>query len=570
MQIDQSERIELLRQSPLFGYLDSGRINRLAGLFKVVSFEAEDTIFKEQGPSEAMYIICEGEVELLTVHKQQEVLFSTLNRGDYFGEEALFQDDLRFYKAVAATDVTLISLDVDSYLYIYPELPGIEDRLEITVESRKLAIQIPFSWLGQDEYPLVVSRRHKAVLWARETASILTGIVALLVGFITLVDWLPGRPYGGLIMGLGGGISLIWSIWTYFDWRNDYFLLTNKRVVWIEKVALIYDSRKEAPLRTIMSVGEQRTRLGSLLGYSDVVVMTYVGTIRLHDLAKADVIANLIESYWHQSDDSNRREEAEIMDFKLREKLENFGHPGDLTRPAPTQRVEPEEEETTREPGFLAWLFSDFIRLRYEGNGAITYRKHWFVLVRATWLPVLLMLGMLAVVIARMTGSLQFIPLNAALYGLIGLMFVDFLWVLYQYADWRNDIFQVTMDQIIDFDRKPLGQVRRRSAPLENVLSIEYERKGFWGFLFNFGTVYITVGNTRLTFDFVYNPSEVQQDIFYRMGERLEQLRQYEIDSERERISEWIASYHRRVAQNPQEQGDTQRLPGPADPFGDR
>jgi hypothetical protein len=109
--------------------------------------------------------------------------------------------------------------------------------------------------------------------------------------------------------------------------------------------------------------------------------------------------------------------------------------------------------------------------------------------------------------------------------------------------------------------------VRRRSAPLENVLSIEYERRGFWGFLFNFGTVYITVGNTRLTFDFVYNPSEVQQDIFYRMGERLEQLRQYEIDTERERISEWIASYHRRMNPNQNDPGQTPRPGRPIEPI---
>jgi len=68
--------------------------------------------------------------------------------------------------------------------------------------------------------------------------------------------------------------------------------------------------------------------------------------------------------------------------------------------------------------------------------------------------------------------------------------------------------------------------------------------------LLNFGTVYISVGNTRLTFDYVYNPSEVQQDIFYRMGERLDKIRQYEVDSERERVSEWIASYHRKTRQD--------------------
>ena len=570
MRIEQSERIEILKQSSLFGYLNPGELNRLAGLFKAATYTAGETIFTAGGPSEVMYFIFEGEVGLETIHKREVRTFATLHRGDYFGEESLFEDNPRFYSAIAMTDVVLLALDVDSYLYIFPDLPNFEERLEITVDSRKLSVRMPFPWLGQDEYPLVVARRHPAVLWAREIVSIFTGVGSIIAGFLMLLLWLPDRPYGWLVMGLGGGMALLWSIWTYFDWRNDYFLLTNKRVVWIEKVALIYDSRKEAPLRTIMSVGESRTRMGGLMGFSDVVVTTYVGTIRLHDLAHAKLISSLIETYWHHADEFNRREESELMDLKLRQKLDDLGYADELTRPATTQRVEPVVEEPVREPGFLEWLFSDFIRLRYEANGAITYRKHWFVLVRAAWLPVLLMLGMLAVVIIRLTGGLPFIPLNSALYGLVALMFVDFLWILYQYADWRNDIFQVTLDQIIDFDRKPLGKMRKRSAPLENVLSIEYERRGFWGFVFNFGTVYITVGNTRLTFDFVYNPSAVQQDIFYRMGERLEKLRQFEIDSERERISEWIASYHRRMGRQRGEDGSGQNPMESTEPFDGR
>ncbi|QRN83325.1 cyclic nucleotide-binding domain-containing protein [Chloroflexota bacterium] len=570
MRVEQSERIEILKQSSLFGYLTPGELNRLAGLFKSSTCAEGEPIFEEGEPSETIFFVFEGEVDLTAIHKREERVFTSLRRGDYFGEESLFEDDPRYYTAIAATDVVLLTLDVDSYLYIYPDLPDIEERLEIAVDSRKLASRMPFPWLGKDEYPLVVARRHPAVLWAKEVTSIVVGLVAIVAGFFTSALWLPDRPYGWLMMGLGGGIALIWSIWTYFDWRNDFFLLTNKRVVWVEKVALIYDSRKEAPLRTIMSIGESRTRLGSIFGFSDVVVTTYVGTIRLHDLARAKLISSLIEIYWHHADDFNRREEADLMDLKLRQKLDDLAYPDDLTRPAVTQRVEPEPEEQIKETGFLAWLFSDFIRLRYEANGAITYRKHWFVLVRAAWLPVLLMFGMLAVVIVRVTGGLAFIPMNSALFGLIALMFVDFLWILYQYADWRNDIFQVTLDQIIDFDRKPLGKMRKRSAPLENVLSIEYDRRGFWGFVFNFGTVYITVGNTRLTFDFVYNPSAVQQDIFYRMGERLEKLRQYEIDSERERISEWIASYHRRMVKNQDGDGGSENPMKSTEPYDGR
>ena len=548
MHIEASEIITLLIQTPIFGYLDPGRVNRLAGLFKVVPYRNGDVIFSEGDLSEEMFIVCEGQVALEVDRKRSVNRITTLHRGDFFGEEALLVDDPRFYRAVALEDGVLLSLNVDDYLYIYEELPGIEEMLDVSVRSRKLSTQVTVPWLGKDEYIHVISRRHPAMLWVKLLLPFLVGMIILVLSLLLLLLWMPGRPYGWLTLGLGLPISLIWSLWVGFDWRNDFFVLTNKRVVWIEKVAMVYDSRREAPLRTVMSVGMQKSRLGSLFGFADVVVLTYVGTIRLEDLPKAETIATLVEAYWYKAEDRNRREEAEAMAEKLHEKLDfPEGTVGttraSMTRPAPI----PEQTET-REPGFFQWLFRDFIRLRYEQSGAITYRKHWFVLVRTTWLPVLLILLAITAMIARLTGSLTFVPLTPGLVGASIFIFICFIVVVYQYADWRNDIFQITLDQIVDLDRKPLGKVRRRSAPLENVLSIEYERKGFWGYLFNFGTVYISVGSTNLTFDFVYNPSEVQQDIFYRMGERLDQIQQFKVEGERERISEWIASYHRRTA----------------------
>jgi hypothetical protein len=321
-------------------------------------------------------------------------------------------------------------------------------------------------------------------------------------------------------------------------------------VVWLEKGALGYEGRQEAPLSTIMSVGLQRSRIGAILGFADVVVTTYVGTIRLRDLARAETIAGLIESFWHHAKSFNLREESRMMSEVLSEKLDLSGSGGEAVRQEESTPEDRRAQDDLREPGFFTWLFADFFRLRSESDGAIIYRKHWFMLVEKTWLPVSLMaLGMAAFAV-RLGGRLSFLPLMPAVIGILLLLFMLLMWIIYQYADWRNDIFKVTLEQIIDLDRKPLGKIRRRTAPLENVLSIEYERRGFWGFLFNFGTVYIIVGNMRLTFDHVYNPSEVQQDIFYRMGERLEKLRQFEINSERERVSEWIASYHRKTSQN--------------------
>lgn len=546
MRIEASEVVTLLSQTPLFGYLDPGQINRLAGLFKVQMVQSGDVIFSSGAESNDMFIVYEGQYALEVDGRKTVRRFTTLHRGDFFGEESLLVDDPRFYRAVALEDGVLLRLNVADYLYIYEELPGIEDLLDVCVRSRKLSTQVKVSWLGDDEFVQVISRRHQAMLWAKMMLPLLTGLVSAVLALLLLLFWMPGRPYGWLALGIGLPVSLIWAVWLAFDWRNDFFVLTSKRVVWIEKVAMVYDRRQEAPLRTIMSVGLQKSRLGSLFGFADVVVLTYVGKIVLQDLPRAEIVATLVEAYWHRAEDRNRREEAELMAEKLHEKLDFPEGSDGPTRASATRPTANPEPPDTREPGFFEWLFQDFIRLRYEQNGAITYRKHWFVLVRMTWLPVLLMILAIAGMIALLAGGLTFVPLMPGLVGGSIILFICFVVVVYQFADWRNDVFQITLDQIVDLDRKPLGKIRRRSAPLENVLSIEYERKGFWGYLFNFGTVYISVGNTNLSFDFVYNPSAVQQDIFYRMGERLDQIEQYKIDGERERISEWIATYHRR------------------------
>jgi hypothetical protein len=413
-------------------------------------------------------------------------------------------------------------------------------------------VQVDFPWLGENETIYVITRRDKIVLWARLFIPLALSLAVGILAAMLQISWFPDQSLGWIAAAIGLPINLGWLVWSYFDWRNDYFLVTNRRVVWVEKVVLIYESRQEAPLNSIMSVGVEKSRAGSLLGYADVVVRTYVGMLRMEEVAHGEVIANMIESYWHRSESFNRRQESKAMERKLRQKLhlpqdekENPREPV-LQSPQLLSKMPCAENEQRREPGFLRWLFSDFLRLRHETDGTITYRKHWFILLRTIWMPGLFFALGMAVLIWRLSGAIAFLPMGPTLLVVFIYLLATFLWLLYNYIDWRNDIFQVTFDQIVDIDKKPLGKVQRRSAPLENVLSIEYERVGIWGLLFNYGTVYISVGNTRLTFDYVYNPSEVQQDIFYRIGERLEEKRQFEIDSQRERISEWIASYHRK------------------------
>jgi hypothetical protein len=118
-------------------------------------------------------------------------------------------------------------------------------------------------------------------------------------------------------------------------------------------------------------------------------------------------------------------------------------------------------------------------------------------------------------------------------------------WLGYRVIDWSNDKFIVNAEQIIDIDRKPFGTESRNAAQLENILGTEYKRIGILGNLFNYGTVYITVGGSKLAFEDVMDPATVQSDIDRRRMARTQKKQQTAVAAERERMAEWLATYHR-------------------------
>jgi uncharacterized membrane protein YdbT with pleckstrin-like domain len=131
----------------------------------------------------------------------------------------------------------------------------------------------------------------------------------------------------------------------------------------------------------------------------------------------------------------------------------------------------------------------------------------------------------------------------------INIYFLSFfpfaIWFIYKVLDWSNDKFEVTNEQIIDIDRKPFGTESRNAAQLESILGTNYVRRGLIGNIFNFGTVYITVGGSKLAFEDVMDPATVQSDIDRRRMARKQQKDEAVVNAERERMAEWLATYHR-------------------------
>jgi hypothetical protein len=208
----------------------------------------------------------------------------------------------------------------------------------------------------------------------------------------------------------------------------------------------------------------------------------------------------------------------------------------------------------TSESMSLLEQFLNLFRARYEWNDVITYRKHKFVLFQRSWWLLLTYLTLWVAFFARLVKLI----LSPSLPLLSLLLAVNTLMLVYIFADWANDRFQLTKNQVIDIDRKPLGRETKRSALLENILSLDYKRENVLQRLFNYGTVAINVGDIQLDFENVAKPKLVQNEIFEYYNSALKRKEQEQAQRHRDDMVEFLAAYHRQRhdAEEPGEEFD--------------
>jgi hypothetical protein len=189
--------------------------------------------------------------------------------------------------------------------------------------------------------------------------------------------------------------------------------------------------------------------------------------------------------------------------------------------------------------GSLLDLAARFFGLRYVKDEGVVYRTHWWILLKKTILPGLIILGVVLFVAAKWIGMMPKAD-EILVYSLaLALVIIAWCWWLYQYMDWHNDVYIITTDQLVDINRKPLGSEERRSAPIKNIQTVEFKRKGIIGLILNFGTVHIQIGNEELTFDNVYDPAAIQAEIFAYFKFRNEKIKH----QEQEKLADWIQAY---------------------------
>ena len=553
MTIETSARVAFLKKIHLFHGLDDKALTAVAEQLDEKTYDKGAVIFAQDSRADSFYMILGGRVRVARKRDGKEAQLALLVKNDYFGEMALVSHRRRSATVTALEDTTLLILSRRDFEELFKTAPGLRLNLDVAVRSRRLARSLRFKWLRPDEVIYFLARKHPLVLYQTLALPVAALIVPSLLfyAFFFITDLL-------LVMFAAAGSLIaiaLWTAWLVIDWGNDYYIVTNQRVVWLEKVVGVYDSRQETSLGMVVSVGVEVNQFGRWLDYGNVIVRTYVGKIPFNYVDHPAQAAKMIEEYWNRTKEQAQSLEKDALKNAIRKKL-NLPlppQPKPDSAPPPAPPPQPPQRGTL---AILKFLGANTLKLRFEQGDTVIYRKHWVVLVQQAWIPLLAGLGTLLLFLYRLF-QLVFLPdeVFISLAGGLsvdawaGAFFIAFfpfaLWLLYEVTDWSNDKFEVTPEQIIDVDRKPFGTETRNAAQLENILGTNYERIGLLGNLFNYGTVYITVGGSKLAFEDVMNPAEVQSDIDRRRMIRQQKKSEASVNAERERMAEWLATYHR-------------------------
>ncbi len=554
---DHPQTVAQLKKLPLFSGLDGMQLAEVAEYIQPISLRQGETLHFA-GKESPFLIIVSGNVRYSQVNKGSNGESYRLNPGDFCGADVVLKGRRKSFDLTAQEPATLFGIPVNGLRGLLNANPVLTRNITKQVAWYNTVRSKPFSWLSEEETVKVICRKHTAYLLVVELAPLVVSWIGIFIiisaaqistsSFRLAAGW-----FGAAVVGL----AVLWAIWRFYDWGNDFYIVTDERIVWLERTVGVYDSRQEAPLVAVKSGETKSSQVGRWLGYGDVITETFMGQIFFRHIGKAADIKNLIDREHRLAIERQMTTDIHAIEGTIRQKIDS-SQAGTVPMATIASNQQPTDASSGRETQLTLETLNPWqnlvalFQMRRESNGIITYRKHLYILFRKTFLPAVCLVGATfgtAVLYYWRSNDLisLFTPRLILLIG-VGVISLSTLWWLYRFVDWSNDIYRVTPEKIIDSERKPLGTEITKSAPLESIIGLDYERLGFLGVVLNFGNVVINIGTeNKFIFYGIHNPAGAQKDIFNYMYEYRRKKQRSDTQQEQERVSNYIAAYHRQV-----------------------
>jgi CRP-like cAMP-binding protein/uncharacterized membrane protein YdbT with pleckstrin-like domain len=550
---------ERLRRVPLFSRLSLEQLHRLSDGMGQVRYREGNTIYHQGELSKSFYVIASGRVALLAKKGPGEPqVIVHLRDGDAFGQRSLLTGQPADSSVVALEDTSLFYWSNRGFETILTDLPSLRRALRLETNARELMLSQRFPWQREGEVLVALARKHPYAL-VRSLWVLVIPLVCL-IGLMALsfaLHWQSFWLYLACALTLACTVGLV--AWQWADWRNDYYVVTSKRVIHHEKTILLRESRDEAPLESIQDISLLMPSIvGRLLGFNDLSIQTAgsKGRVVFHTVGHAPWIRDKL----FQQMELLRVEEHDGQKDVIRRRLQaELGHADEGEQPAlgleraaaATTPTAPQvaSDQVSLSRNLWGRLRSYFVpQMRVEEGGVVTWRKHWFRLIDRTAGPIILLFVLTQLAIAVEGGLIapppHFLGLWWGCLVLGGLLGLCLIW--YRYEDWRNDVYQLTDDRIIDVERLPLGlREERREANLSMIQDIGYEIPGPIANLLDYGNVVIETAGKEASFTFawVHRPRQVQEEVFARMDAYRERDRQRQRERRAEELLDWFGTY---------------------------
>ena len=150
------EYINVLRQTDVFYDLTEPQLKMVADLCSTATYKEGETIFEENSASDELYIIANGEVDIVVNpalvqpdrlgEPTRPITIATLRRGQSFGEVALVDQGLRSASAICSTKkVRLLIIPSERLIQLCDTNADLGYRL-----MRNIAADLAFKIRGND------------------------------------------------------------------------------------------------------------------------------------------------------------------------------------------------------------------------------------------------------------------------------------------------------------------------------------------------------------------------------------------------------------------------------------
>ena len=526
------ETTEQLQQIDLFKNVPAHHLTALAGIAKPSHYNPGERLVAQGDLGNRFFIVINGLVNLRQTDTQGiehsiGVIPTPASqkpnepRQRYFGEQMFTsQEPFAFHAdAVRPTEVNVITrADFDK---LVAERPALVHTLGFVRAAERRRTH-GWEWVDEGEAVGITAHKH---LWALIPGLVPVAIIAVIAivalfiaHFFVVPDYLQG-------VGLVAAVIVVGFLaWQVYDWSNDEYIVTTHRVAHVERVLFTQELRESVPIEKVVGVTLDRKFPAAYFGVSTVIVQTAgrtEGNVTFAYVAHGEMIRQFIAEQQDRVHARQAAEERERFRQGIRQELRQYLMPEAVARARAAQQQQqppppPPRRQLVRHT--LRQLVATWLNLEIVEPGRTTWRKHWIVLVRQTgrWVIGLFILDLAAL----------FSVLNPALrfpgYWLVGLVLlvVCLAGLLWEWVDWRNDIYAVTDTHVIDLEARPFGfGSKSTTAPLDQVQDIRVEVPSTLAFILNYGDVKIeTAGQGgQMIFFSIHHPRDAQEEIFRRL-----------------------------------------------------